>query len=96
MLPLALCLARTRPTFAATSTAASTATSSAGSLNPHVRRLDLERLAAVELDRVAPGRAVWSAHRVEVGGDAALAVHVRPACAVDLHPLVHEGGVLRV
>ena len=28
-------------------------------------------------------------------GDAALAVHVRPARAVDLHPLVHEGGVLR-
>ena len=60
-------------------------------LRPHVRRLELERLAAVELDRVAPGRGVFAVHRVEVGGDAALAVHVRPARTVDLHPLVHEG-----
>ena len=65
-------------------------------LRPHVRQLELERLAAVELDRVAPASAVWSAHRMEVGGDAALAVHVSAARAVDLHPLVHEGGVLRV
>ena len=66
-------------------------------LRPHVRPLELERLAAVEHDRVAPGRGIFrSAYRVEVGGDAALAVQVRPARAVDLHPLVHEGGVLRV
>ena len=32
---------------------------------------------------------------VDVGGDAALAVHVGAPGAVDLHPLVHEGADLR-
>jgi len=62
-------------------------------LRPHARRLDLERLAAVELDRLAA--LALALVPVEVSGDAALAVQVRAAGAVDLHPLVHEGGALR-
>ena len=58
-------------------------------------RLELDRLAAVELHRVAPLALVLLVP-VEVGGDAALAVHVGAARAVDLHPLVHEGGDLCV
>mmetsp|Transcript_34316 Transcript_34316/g.79329 ORF Transcript_34316/g.79329 Transcript_34316/m.79329 type:complete len:421 (+) Transcript_34316:3-1265(+) len=69
-------------------------TSAARPLRPHARRLDLERLTAVELDHVAPLARVLVP--VEVGGDATLAVHVRAARAVDLHPLVHEGGNLHV
>ena len=61
-------------------------------LSAHVRRLHFERLAAVELHRVAPLALVLLP--VEVGGDAALAVRVGAARAVDLHPLVHQGGVL--
>ena len=65
-------------------------------LRPQARRLNFERLAAVELDHVAPGQGFGRTHFMEVDGDATLAVHVRPARAVDLHPLVHERGDLRV
>ena len=79
LLPLALRLARAR--------ARATTACPPGA---HVRRLDLDRLAAVELHRVAPLAPVLLVP-VEVDGDAALPVHVRAARAVDLHPLVHEG-----
>ena len=72
-------------------------------LGAQARRLHLEHLAAVELHRVAPlalvlkyMSAFFSGVIVEVGGDAALAVHVRTACAVDHNSLVHQGGALRV
>ena len=81
LLPLALHFRLPLPPFAARP------------LRSHVRPLELERLAAVELDRVAPVALVLVP--VEVGGDAALSVHVRAARAVDLHPLVHEGSDLR-
>ena len=72
-------------------------TRTARPLRPNVRPLELERLAAVELGRVAPGRAVAvrSTHYVEVGGDTGLTVQIRPARAVDLHPHVHEGLCVR-
>ena len=59
-----------------------------------IRRLDLERLAAIELDRVARFALVF-VESVEISCDTALPIQVRPARAADLHPLVHEGGDLQ-